>query len=238
MRIHVVTLFPEVFPPVLGASITGRAQAKGLLEVDCVNPRDFTRDPHRKVDDRPYGGGPGMVLMPEPVFLAMEAVRARDPGTHGILLTPQGPRFTQARARALAALPSLTLVCGHYEGVDERIRTGLGLEELSIGDFILTGGEIPALALIDAVARLGPGVLGDPDSLQEESFGPAGLEYPHFTRPPDFRGMPVPEVLRQGNHAAIAAWRAQESEHRTLRRRPDLSRGSGGSGPSAPRPPA
>lgn len=222
MRVHVVTLFPEVFPPFLGASILGRAAARGLLEVDLVQLRDFSTDPHRKVDDRPYGGGAGMVLMPEPVFRAMEDVRRRDPATRGILLTPQGARFTQARARALAAAPSLTLVSGHYEGVDERIRTGLGLEELSLGDFVLTGGEAAAMAVIDAVARLLPGALGDPDSAGEESFSGPLLEYPHYTRPPVFRGLGVPEILRGGDHAAIAAWRRAESERRTRARRPDL----------------
>lgn len=222
MRVHVLTLFPEIFPPVLASSILGRAQAKGLLDVDLVNPREFTKDPHRKVDDRPYGGGAGMVMMPEPVFLAMEAVRAKDPGTRGILLTPQGEPFTQAKARAYAALDSLTLVCGHYEGVDERIRTGLGLEELSVGDYVLSGGEIAALTVIDAVTRLLPGALGDPRSAEDESFSAGVLEYPQFTRPPVFRGMEVPEVLRNGHHAEIAAWRKAQAERRTRERRPDL----------------
>ena len=222
MRVHVVTLFPEIFPPVLSASIPGRAQAKGLLQVDCLNPRDFTRDVHRKVDDRPYGGGAGMVLNPEPVFLSVEKARTLDPETHGILLTPQGERLTQAKVRALAARPSLTLVCGHYEGVDERIRTGLGLEELSVGDYVLSGGETAALVLIDAVTRLLPGVLGDPASTHEESFSEGLLEYPQYTRPPVFRGMEVPEVLRNGDHGAIAAWRKAEARKRTKARRPDL----------------
>ena len=222
MRAHVLTLFPEVFPPVLNASIPGRALARGLLALDLVNPRDFSKDPHRRVDDRPYGGGTGMVMTPEPVFLAMESVRAKDPATHGILLTPQGRPFTQKRARELARMESLTLVCGHYEGFDERIRTGLGLEELSIGDYVLTGGESAALVVIDAVVRLLPGALGDERSSEEESFGPGGLEYPHFTRPPVFRGMEVPEVLRSGDHARIASWRRAESERRTRERRPDL----------------
>ena len=222
MRIHVLTLFPEVFPPVLAASILVRAQAKGLFSVDLLNPRDFTSDPHHKVDDRPYGGGAGMVMMPEPIFLAVGSIRAKDPSTRGILLTPQGDRLTQAKARDYAAQESLTLVCGHYEGVDERIRTGLGLEELSIGDYVLSGGETAALVLIDAVVRLLPGALGDARSLDEESFSGGGLEYPQYTRPPVFRGMAVPEVLRCGNHAMISAWRKAEAERRTRQRRPDL----------------
>ena len=223
MRAHVLTLFPEVFPPVLNASIPGRALARGLLTLDLVNPRDFSKDPHRRVDDRPYGGGAGMVMTPEPVFLAMESVRGKDPTTHGILLTPQGRPLAQERVRELARMESLTLVCGHYEGFDERIRTGLGLEELSIGDYVLTGGESAALVVIDAVVRLLPGALGDERSPEEESFGPGGLEYPHFTRPPVFRGMEVPEVLKSGDHARISAWRKAESERRTRERRPDLS---------------
>ena len=221
MRIHLLTLFPEALAPFLEHSIPGRARAKGLLEVDLVNPRDFTKDPHRKVDDRPYGGGAGMLMTPEPLFLAMEAVRARDPNTHGILLDPRGERFTQAKAARLAALPSLTLLCGHYEGVDERVRTGLGLEPLSIGDYVLSGGEAAALVVVDAVTRLLPGVLGDPTSVEDESFsaGDGLLEYPQFTRPPVFRGMEVPEVLRNGDHAAIAAWRREQSERATRNRR-------------------
>ncbi len=220
MRIHLLTLFPEALAPFLEHSIPGRARAKGLLEVDLVNPRDFTKDPHRKVDDRPYGGGAGMLMTPEPLFLAMEAVRARDPNTHGILLDPRGERFTQAKAARLAALPSLTLLCGHYEGVDERVRTGLGLEPLSIGDYVLSGGEAAALVVVDAVTRLLPGVLGDPTSVEDESFsaGDGLLEYPQFTRPPVFRGMEVPEVLRGGDHGAIAAWRRAQSEKQTRNR--------------------
>lgn len=222
MRIRLLTLFPELFGPLLGSSIPGRARAKGLFSLDLVNPRDFTKDSHRSVDDRPYGGGPGMVLMPEPVFLGLESVRARDPETHGILLTPQGTPFSQAKAAELARKPSLTLVCGHYEGVDERIRTGLGLEEISIGDYVLSGGEPAAWVLIDAVVRLLPGALGDATSTHEESFSEGLLEYPQYTRPPSFRGMEVPEILRSGDHAAIAAWRKAEAEKRTLERRPDL----------------
>ncbi len=222
VRLHLLTLFPELFGPLLGASIPGRAAAKGLFSLDLVNPRDFTKDAHRSVDDRPYGGGPGMVLMPEPVFLAMESVRAKDPETHGILLTPQGTPFSQAKAAELALKPSLTLVCGHYEGVDERIRTGLGLEEVSIGDYVLSGGEPAAWVLIDAVVRLLPGALGDETSAHEESFSAGLLEYPQYTRPPSFRGMEVPEILRSGDHAAIAAWRKAEAGKRTRLKRPDL----------------
>ena len=222
VRLHLLTLFPELFGPLMGASIPGRAQAKGLFSLDLVNPRDFTKDSHRSVDDRPYGGGPGMVLMPEPLFLAMESVRAKDPETHGILLTPQGTPFSQAKAAELSRKTSLTLVCGHYEGVDERIRTGLGLEEISIGDYVLSGGEPAAWVLIDAVVRLLPGALGDATSTHEESFSEGLLEYPQYTRPPSFRGMDVPEILRSGDHAAIAAWRKAEAEKRTRERRPDL----------------
>ena len=222
MRIHLLTLFPELFGPLLGASIPGRAAAKGLFSLDLVNPRDFTKDAHRSVDDRPYGGGPGMVLMPEPVFLAVASVQAGDPETHGILLTPQGAPFSQAKAAELAGKPSLTLVCGHYEGVDERIRAGLGLEEISIGDYVLSGGEPAAWVLIDAVVRLLPGALGDATSAHEESFSEGLLEYPQYTRPPSFRGMDVPGILRSGDHAAIAAWRKAEAGKRTRQRRPDL----------------
>lgn len=222
MRIDVLTLFPEMFPGPLGYSITGRAFAQGLAELRLVNLRDFTDDRHRTADDAPYGGGAGMVMKPEPVFRALEALRAEPGPLHAVLLSPQGRRFTQAVARELAARPRLALVCGHYEGVDERIRIAAVDEEVSIGDYVLTGGEVAAMVVIDAVVRLLPGALGAEASLEEESFTGGLLEYPHYTRPAEFAGLEVPEVLRSGNHAAIRAWRRREALRRTLERRPDL----------------
>jgi tRNA (guanine37-N1)-methyltransferase len=222
LRFDVITLFPDAFRSVLDASILGRALREGRVEVVLTNLRDFALDERGTVDDKPFGGGPGMVLMCEPAFRAVEAVRGLDarPG-QVVLLTPQGERFTQGRARQLAAAERLILVCGHYEGFDERIRTLADLE-LSIGDYVVSGGELPALVVIDAVTRLLPGALGAEDGAHEESFETGLLEYPQYTRPREFRGMAVPEVLLSGNHAEIARWRAEQARKRTRERRADL----------------
>jgi len=222
VRIDVITVLPQVFAPVLGASITGRALASGALDVAVHDLREYTDDRHRTTDDYPFGGGPGMVMKPEPVFRAHEDVSAmHDAPSVTILLTPQGEPLTQAIVEQLAALPRLLLLCGRYEGFDERIRT-LADREVSLGDFVLTGGELPALVLIDAVARLQPGVLGHEQSAEDESFSSGLLEYPQYTRPATFRGMTVPEVLTSGDHGAVAAWRRRQSVIRTAVRRPDL----------------
>jgi tRNA (guanine37-N1)-methyltransferase len=227
MQAAVVTLFPEVFGPFLAASVLGRARERGLVRIDLVDLRLFGEGPHRVVDDRPFGGGPGMVLMAEPVVRAVETARALLGGPtppRTILLSPQGRRFTQADARALAAhVGGFVLVAGRYEGIDERAVEILSPEEFSIGDFVLSGGEVAAMAVLDAVARLVPGVLGDERSPLEESFGEEGiLDHPHYTRPAVVRGLPVPEVLRSGDHGAIARWRREEAMRRTRERRPDL----------------
>ena len=218
MRFDIFTLFPEMFAGPLNGSILGRAQAQGLIEIALHNPRDWTTDRHHIVDDYPYGGGAGMVMKPEPIFAAVEAVHQGGPI---ILLSPQGRRFDQATARALAAEPRLTLLCGHYEGFDERIREHLATDELSIGDYVLTGGELAAMVVVDAVARLVPGVLA-PGSTEEESHTAGLLEYPHYTRPAEFRGWRVPDVLLSGHHAQVARWRRKEALRRTRARRPDL----------------
>lgn len=226
-RIDVLTLFPGLFDPFLGEGLLGRAVAERLLEVTRVSFREHGLGRHRAVDGEPYGGGAGMVLRPEPVFsavrerLALHAAAGRKPRV--VLMTPQGKPFSQAMAREEAASDSpLLLICGRYEGFDERIRTALADDEWSVGDFVLLGGEIPAMAVIEAVARLIPGVLGNPDSVDEESFAAGRLEYPHYTRPVEFEGMRVPEVLQSGDHARIKAWRDEQSLRRTRQRRPDL----------------
>lgn len=222
MRIDVLTLFPELFQPLLAHGLVGRAIRAGALSVDCLNFRRFANDTHKTVDDRPFGGGPGMVLMCGPVFDAVEYLESNGPPAQRILLTPQGEKLDQRIVRELAAFPRLILICGHYEGFDERIRAGLSPREISIGDYVLSGGEPAAMVLIDAVARLQPGALGEPASLHEESFSDGLLEYPQYTRPRSFRGMEVPEVLLSGDHARIAAWRRSQSLERTATRRPDL----------------
>jgi tRNA (guanine37-N1)-methyltransferase len=223
MRIDVLTLFPQQIDDFLRYSIIGRAREGNLVEIVCTNFRDFSRNKHRKVDDTPFGGGPGMVLMPEPVFDAVEAVEAQDPRpATRILLTPQGRPLNQALVRELAQKDRLIMIAGHYEGFDERIRLGLKPLEISVGDYVLSGGEGAAVVLIDAVTRLLPGVVGDTQSLDQESFSEATLEYPHYTRPREFRGMEVPEVLINGNHAKIEAWRKEQALERTQKRRPDL----------------
>ncbi len=223
MRIDVLTLFPEVIEPFCGSSIIGRARRGGLVTIRTTNIRDFATDRHKSVDDRPFGGGPGMVMMCPPLFAAVEKVESEDPApATRVLLCPQGEPFTQAIARELAAQQRLLLICGHYEGFDERIRLGLAPREISIGDYVLSGGEAAALVLIDAVVRLLPGALGDEESTTEESFSAGLLEYPHYTRPREFRGMGVPDVLLNGDHARIEQWRRQEAVRRTRERRPDL----------------
>jgi tRNA (guanine37-N1)-methyltransferase len=222
MRFEIVTLFPELFE-VLRSGLLGKAQDAGTIEVHAITPREFTTDRHRTVDDSPYGGGSGMVLMPGPIAGTLDHLDEVRGGTpsHRVLLTPQGAQFSQATARRFSELESLTLVCGRYEGFDERIR-GLVDEEVSLGDFVLLGGEAAALAVIEATARLLPGVLGNEESAADESHAEGLLEYPQYTRPEEFRGQKVPDVLRSGNHAAIARWRRKESLRRTLERRPEL----------------
>ena len=220
MKIDVLTLFPAMFAGPLDESIIKRAREAGLLDLAIHNLRDYTHDRHNTVDDRPFGGGPGMLLKPEPIFEAVEGL-ARE-GTRVILLSPAGRPFNQAIARELAGLEHLLLVSGHYEGFDERVRERLAQDELSIGDYVLTNGALPVMVIIDAVTRLLPGVLGDAESAQVDSFSQGLLEYPQYTRPADFRGMKVPEVLLSGNHAEIARWRAEQARLRTAERRPDL----------------
>jgi tRNA (guanine37-N1)-methyltransferase len=238
MRFDIFTLFPQMFQGPFTESILKRAVEAGLLELHVHNIRDYTTDKHHVCDDYPYGGGAGMVMKPEPVFAAVEAVlgplAGQQPGDAElgdptpesaavpvILLTPQGRLFTQAVARELAGQPRLALICGHYEGVDERIRQHLVTDEISLGDYVLTGGELPAMVLVDAVARLAPGVL-DGESTLQESHAEGLLEYPQYTRPPDFRGWRVPDMLISGHHGRIAVWRRQQSLLRTLHRRPEL----------------
>ena len=204
MKIDIITLFPEMFEPVLGASIVGRARERGLLDLGLVNPRDFTMDRHRTVDDRPFGGGAGMVLKPEPLYAAIQSVRRK--GTITVGLSPQGRRFDAAAARRLSREKHLVLLCGHYEGMDERIRRHWD-EEISIGDFVLTGGELPAMMVVDAVTRLLPGVLKKSEATVCESFEGGLMDYPHYTRPRVWRGRRVPQALLSGDHARIAAWR-------------------------------
>ena len=220
MKIDVLTLFPAMFAGPLDESIIKRARDAGLLELQLHQLRDWTHDRHKTVDDRPFGGGPGMLLKPEPIFEAVESL-ARE-HTQVILLSPAGRRFDQPIARELAQREHLLLVTGHYEGFDERIREALADDELSIGDYVLTNGALPAMVVIDAVTRLLPGALGDDASSQDESFSHGLLEYPQYTRPAEFRGMKVPETLQSGNHAEIAKWRAEQAKLRTNKRRPDL----------------
>ena len=220
MRIDIVTLFPEVCRAYAGESILKRAAEQGLADIRVVNLRDYTADRHRTADDRPYGGGAGMVLLAPPLFAAVEDLKT--PGARVILLSPRGKIFDQEAAQRLSRLEHLVLIAGRYEGIDERVSERLVDEEISIGDYILTGGELPALAVADSVVRLLPGVLGDPESAVEESFSRGRLEYPQYTRPEEFRGMKVPEVLRSGNHPEVARWRAREALLLTLSRRPDL----------------
>ena len=222
MRFDIFTLFPESLLSYLNASILKRAAQRGLLEVRLHNIRHWAIDRHRMTDDLPYGGGGGMVMKPEPIFSAVEGVLGKPPACPVVLLTPQGRLFTQKVAAELAAYPRLALLCGHYEGVDERVREHLVTDEISIGDYVLTGGELAALVVVDAVARLLPGVLGDPQGAQQDSHATGLLEHPHYTRPPEFRGWRVPDVLLSGDHARIARWRQEQSLARTRARRPEM----------------
>ena len=220
MKIDVLTLFPAMFAGPLDESIVKRARAAGLLDLKIHNLRDWTHDRHKTVDDRPFGGGPGMLLKPEPLFEAIESLKREK--TRVILLSPAGRQFHQAIARELAEQEALLLVTGHYEGFDERVRETLADDELSIGDYVLTNGALPAMVVIDAVVRLLPGALGDDESSHDESFSAGLLEYPQYTRPAEFRGMKVPEILISGNHAEIQKWRRDQAKARTKKRRPDL----------------
>ena len=235
MRIDVLTLFPAMFAGPPDESIIKRARTAGLLELNVHNLRDYTHDRHKTVDDRPFGGGPGMLLKPEPIFEAAEHLAGER--TRVILLSPAGRRFTQAIARELTAFNHLLLVSGSYEGFDERVREQLADDELSIGDYVLTNGALPAMVIIDAVTRLIPGVLGKDESALDESFSHGLLEYPQYTRPAEFRGLKVPDVLLSGNHVEIAKWRAEQAQRRTAQRRPDLLTPpavGGSEGPSGP----
>ena len=221
MRVDIITIFPGIFDSPLRESLLGRAIEAGLLDVRVHDLRDSTTDKHRQVDDESYGGGPGMVLKPEPVFAAVESLGAGDRRT--LLLSPAGRRLDQDLARQLAAEPWLVLICGRYEGVDERVAAGLPAEEVTIGDYVVAGGEVPALVVLEAVTRLVPGVIGRRESHEQDSFGDAGvLDHPHYTRPAEFRGMRVPETLLSGNHAEIERWRREAALEKTRRNRPDL----------------
>ena len=231
MQFEIFTLLPEVFPPYLESSILNRARQKGLIDVRVHNIRDYTHDKHHTTDDTPYGGGGGMVMKPEPVFEAVETVLGLAPQLSQpmpdlnipiILLTPQGRVFNQRVAEELSRYERIVLLCGRYEGVDERIREGLVTDEISMGDYVLTGGELPALMIIDAVSRLLPGVLGDPTGAEDDSHSMGLLEYPHYTKPPEFRGWKVPDVLASGNHAKIEQWRREQALTRTFNKRPDM----------------
>ncbi len=222
MQIHILTLFPEMFSGPFEKSIIKRATERGLVSIAIHNIRDYARDKHHVVDDYPYGGGPGMVLKPEPLFEAVESIKGNAHGIPVVLLSPQGRLFCQRIAEELSQREQLILICGHYEGVDERVREHLITDEISIGDYVLTGGELAAMVVVDAVVRLLPGVLGSEGSWREDSHSSGLLEYPHYTRPQVYRGWSVPSVLLSGNHAAIANWRREQSLLRTLRHRPDL----------------
>jgi tRNA (guanine37-N1)-methyltransferase len=222
VRIDIITLFPEIIGGALPQSILGRAQEKGLVKIVLHQLRDYAADKHRTVDDKPYGGGPGMLLKCEPVFAAIEAVQAMDEPGRVILFSPGGAQFNQSGARRFAAEKRLILLCGHYEGVDERVRENLVDEEVSIGDYVLTNGAVAALVVVDAVVRLLPGALGNEESALQESFSTEGIEGPQYTRPEEFRGWRVPEVLLSGNHARIAAWRHEQGRKKTGKMRPDL----------------
>lgn len=222
MRFDVLTLFPDMFSSPLKGSILGKATEKGLIEIRMINIRDFASDRHQVADDSPYGGGQGMVMKVEPIARAIEQVKGQDSSAWTVYLTPQGRQFNQTLARTLASRSHLILLCGRYEGVDERVKELFVDEEISIGDYVLTGGELAAMVMIDSVSRLLPGVLGSDQSAEEESFIDSLLEYPHYTRPSNFRGNCVPEVLLSGNHSAISLWRRKEAIRRTWLRRPDL----------------
>jgi tRNA (guanine37-N1)-methyltransferase len=222
MIFDILTIFPEIFRSPLSESLLKKAQERGLIQVRTWNLRDFTVDRHRTTDDYPYGGGAGMVMKAEPIYRAVEEIKSKNPEARSVLLTPQGDRFHQGLAKELSGQKHWILICGRYEGLDERVRLGLVDREISIGDYILNGGEVPALVFMEVLSRYVPGFLGSDQSMEEESFSDGLLEYPQYTRPPVFRGMEVPEVLLSGNHAEIKRWRRRESLKRTYRRRPDL----------------
>jgi tRNA (guanine37-N1)-methyltransferase len=222
MVFDILTIFPEIFRSPLSESLMKKALDKGILQVRIWNLRDFTEDKHRTTDDYPYGGGAGMVMKAEPIFRAVEEIKTNDPKARTLLLTPQGERFHQGLARGLSEQKHWILICGRYEGLDERVRLGVVDREISIGDYVLNGGEIPALVFLEVISRYVPGFLGSEQSVEEETFSDGLLEYPHYTRPPVIRGMEVPEVLLSGNHAEIKRWRRRESLKRTYLRRPDL----------------
>jgi tRNA (guanine37-N1)-methyltransferase len=232
--VDIVTIFPQMIEPALAEGVVGRARTKGLVEVRARDLRDYTSDRHRVVDDMPFGGGPGMVMKPEPLFRAIEEIRAernaerseieRGAPTAVILTTPQGRRFSHAEAVRFSRMERLIIICGRYEGVDERVAEALVTDEISIGDYVLTGGELPALVVVDAVVRLVPGVVGDEESVAADSFVDGLLDYPHYTRPAEFKGMKVPDVLLSGHHAEIQRWRREQQLRRTEERRPDLIR--------------
>jgi tRNA (guanine37-N1)-methyltransferase len=230
MTIDVITIFPAMVEAGLAEGVIGRARERGLVDIRVRDLREYTDDRHRSVDDVPYGGGPGMVMKPEPLFRAVEAIAA-DRGTPSavVLMTPQGRRFSHAEAEWLSRLERIVVICGRYEGVDERVAEALVTDEISIGDYVLSGGELPALVVIDAAVRLVPGVVGDAESVNGESFVRGGLDHPHYTRPAVFRGMAVPDVLISGHHAEIERWRRDERLRRTRARRPDLLKGEEGS---------
>ena len=241
MTVDIVTIFPAMVEAALAEGVVGRARERGLIDVRAWDLRAFTTDRHRVVDDVPYGGGPGMVMKPEPIFRAVEAIGAeRGPASAVLLMTPQGRLFDQAEAVRLSRLQRLVVICGRYEGVDERVAQALVTDEVSIGDYVLTGGELPALVVVDAVARLVPGVVGDDASVAADSFAGDMLDHPHYTRPAEFRGMAVPEVLVSGHHGRIEQWRREQRLHRTRTRRPDLLARAAASGeelePSAEEP--
>jgi tRNA (guanine37-N1)-methyltransferase len=224
MKIDILTIFPNTFEPILNESIIKRAKDKGLVDISVHNIRDYSDDKHRKVDDRPFGGGPGMVFKPQPIFDAVKQLKTESRGqkTEVILLSPQGKTLNQKLAQKLSKDKHLILICGHYEGIDERVRLKLVDEEISIGDYVLTGGELPAMVLVDALVRLVKGVLGDEDSSKSDSFCDGLLEYPHYTRPANYKGMKVPEVLLSGDHEKIAKWRKEQSLKVTKKKRPEL----------------
>ena len=225
MRFDIVTIFPRMFDAPLAEGVVARAIERGVLAVGVHDLRDFTADRHRVVDDVPFGGGPGMVLKPEPLFEAVDAIRTAHGAPGAIVLTsPQGRRFTQAEARRLQGIAHVVVLCGRYEGVDDRVRAHLATDEISIGDYVLSGGELPALVIVDAVARLVPGVVGDAESIVTESFARGLLDFPQFTRPATYRGWTVPDVLVSGHHGRIADWRRREALRRTIEKRPDLLR--------------
>ena len=225
MIVDIVTIFPQMVEPALAEGVVGRARASGLVDVRVRDLRAYTSDRHRVVDDMPFGGGPGMVMKPEPLFRAIEGISAeRGAPSAVILTTPQGRRFSHAEAVRFSQMERLIIICGRYEGVDERVAEALVTDEISIGDYVLTGGELPALVVVDAVVRLVPGVVGDEGSVAADSFVDGLLDCPHYTRPAEFRGMKVPDVLLSGHHAEIARWRREQQRRRTEERRPDLSR--------------